>query len=291
MELLSPKNDVVFQKLFGKNENKEILISFLNAVLRKTLKEKIIDVKIEEKKIDISMVIDEKVSILDIYVTTDKNEHINVEMQIANEYNMVKRTLYYWSKMFLNQLTVGEDFVLLNKTITINLIDFNLIKNDKMHNVYHLKENETNEELTDLVEINFIEMKKLKKEIQKENKDEKLGMWLNLIMNPNSEEVEKMAQIDEDLRKAREVLALISCDKETRQLAEMREKAILDKISFENGARRAGYEEGMNDGMRNGELKKAKSIALNLLDVLDDKVISEKTGLSIEEVKELRKQQ
>ena len=282
MELLSPKNDVVFQKLFGKNENKEILISFLNAVLRKTLKEKIIDVKIEEKKIDVSMIVDEKVSILDIYVTTDKNEHINVEMQIANEYNMVKRTLYYWSKMFLNQLTMGEDFVLLNKTITINLIDFNLIKNDKMHNVYHLKENETNEELTDLVEINFIEMKKLKKE----NKDEKLEMWLNLIMNPNSEEVEKMAQIDEDLRKAREVLALISCDKETRQLAEMREKAILDKISFENGARRAGYEEGMNDG----ELKKAKSIALNLLDVLDDGLISEKTGLSIEQVKELREQ-
>lgn len=283
MELLSPKNDVVFQKLFGKNENKEILISFLNAVLRKTLKEKIIDVKIEEKKIDVSMVIDEKVSILDIYVTTDKNEHINVEMQIANEYNMVKRTLYYWSKMFLNQLTVGKNFRLLNKTITINLINFNFINNDKMHNVYHLKENETNETLTDLLEINFIEMKKFKKEIQKENKDEKLEMWLNLITDPNSEEVEEMAQIHEDLRKAREVLASISCDKETRQLAEMREKAILDKISFEDGARRAGYEEG--------ELKKAKSIALNLLDVLDDKVISEKTGLSIEEVKELRKQQ
>ena len=263
------------------------------------------------KLIDVSMVVDEKVSILDIYVTTDKNEHINVEMQIANEYNMVKRTLYYWSKMFLNQLTVGKNFRLLNKTITINLINFNFINNDKMHNVYHLKENETNETLTDLLEINFIEMKKFKKEIQKENKDEKLEMWLNLITDPNSEEVEEMAQIDEDLRKAREVLASISCDKETRQLAEMREKAILDKISFEDGARRAGYEKGMKDGIRDGraegvkegikEGKKEgikegikegkKSIALNLLDLLDDEVISEKTGLSIEEVKELREQQ
>ena len=129
------------------------------------------------------------------------------------------------------------------------------------------------------------------KKFKKENKDEKLEMWLNLITDPNSEEVEEMAQIHEDLRKAREVLASISCDKETRQLAEMREKAILDKISFEDGARRAGYEEGMNDGMRSGELKKAKSIALNLLDVLDDKVIAEKTGISIEEVKKLREQQ
>ena len=79
----------------------------------------------------------------------------------------------------------------------------------------------------------------------------------------------------------------------------MREKAILDKISFEDGARRAGYEKGMKDGIRDGRAEGVKegikegkkSIALNLLDLLDDEVISEKTGLSIEEVKKLREQQ
>lgn len=58
MKLLSPKNDVVFQKLFGNNKNKDVLISFLNSIITKTGNEEIIDAKVEEKKLDISMVID-----------------------------------------------------------------------------------------------------------------------------------------------------------------------------------------------------------------------------------------
>lgn len=110
MQMLSPKNDVVFQLLFGKNQHKEILISFLNAVLNSSLHEEIIDVEVKEKKIDVNMVIDEKISILDVYVVTNNNTHINVEMQMVNEYNMIKRTLFYWSKMYLNQLVKGKDY-------------------------------------------------------------------------------------------------------------------------------------------------------------------------------------
>ena len=47
-------------------------------------------------------------------------------MQIVNEYNMIKRTLFYWSKMYLNQLVKGEDYDLLNKIVTINLLDLKM---------------------------------------------------------------------------------------------------------------------------------------------------------------------
>ncbi len=43
------------------------------------------------------------------------------------------------------------------------MLDFKYLKNDRFHNGYRLKEIETNEELTDLEEIDFIEIPKLKK--------------------------------------------------------------------------------------------------------------------------------
>jgi len=46
--------------------------------------------------------------------------------------------------------------------------------------------------------------------------------------------------------------------------------------------------EGKEEGLREGEKNKAIEIAKNLLDVLDDETISQKTGLSIEEVGKLK---
>ena len=210
MQLLSPKNDVVFQKLFGRNENKDVLISFLNSIIIEAGNVRIADVKIEEKKIDVSMLIDEKISILDIYVTTDIGTHINIEMQMINEYNMIKRTLYYWSKMFLKQLVKGEDYSKLEKTITINLIDFNIHNNDNVHNYYHLINDKTNKKLTDIMEIHFIDMKKFR-ENGKINND-KLEKWLQFIEDPNGEESDSMALIDSDIGKAKEILSLFGAD-------------------------------------------------------------------------------
>lgn len=304
MKMLSPKNDVVFQLLFGKNENKEILISFLNAILNDSLHETIIDVQVKEKKIDINMVIDEKISILDIFVVTNNKTHINVEMQIVNEYNMIKRTLFYWSKMYLSQLVKGQDYELLNRTVTINLLDFNYIDGNKYHNVYYLMENETKEKLTNIMEINFIELKKFKKATN----ENKLERWLSFIINPNDLEVEEMAKVDKDIKRAQEILSFISSDEEAKQLAEMRQKAIMDKISFENAVRRKyikegieqgiaqgiaqgieqGISQGINKGISQGIEKNKIDVAKNLLDVISDEMIANKVDLPLEVVKSLR---
>ena len=54
---------------------------------------------------------------------------------------------------------------------------------------------------------------------------------------------------------------------------------ILDEMR--NKAKEEGKSEGIKEGI--------KEVAIKLLDILDDKTISEKTGLDIEEVRELRK--
>ncbi|MGL5749510.1 MAG: Rpn family recombination-promoting nuclease/putative transposase [Paraclostridium sp.] len=105
--LLSPRVDFVFKKIFGNEQHPNILISFLNAVLNQ--KDVITSVKILNTDIDKEH-IEDKYSRLDIKATTNNKEHINIEIQVKNEYNMVKRSMYYWSKMYESQIIEGDDY-------------------------------------------------------------------------------------------------------------------------------------------------------------------------------------
>ena len=80
----------------------------------------------------------------------------------------------------------------------------------------------------------------------------------------------------DEIREAKDELVRISNDKEQREIYEMRSKILKDKVSALNEAERKGIETGI------------KQVAKNLLDVLDNETISMKTGLSIDEVEELR---
>lgn len=143
-------------------------------------------------------------------------------------------------------------------------------------------EDETKEKLTDIREINFIELKKFRKSSAGNN--EKLERWLSFINNPNDREVNEMAKVDKDIMKAQEILSLISSDEEAKQLAEMRQKAIMDKVSFENAVKRKYRKEGIEEGKKEEKLE----LANKLLDVLNDEVIAEKVGLPIETIRNLR---
>nr|CRG98310.1 hypothetical protein [Clostridium perfringens] len=78
-------------------KTKPILINFLNAVIKPTTPIK--DVEIKNNDIDKDF-IEDKFSRLDVKATTINKEHINIEIQVNNEYNMIQRTLYYLGKMY-----------------------------------------------------------------------------------------------------------------------------------------------------------------------------------------------
>ncbi|MDR3594798.1 Rpn family recombination-promoting nuclease/putative transposase [Clostridium sp.] len=272
--LLDPKVDFVFKNIFGSEKNPEILISFLNATLKP--ENKITSVKI--KGTDIAkQFIEDKYSRLDVKATTNNNEIINIEIQLKNEHNMIKRSMYYLSKMYEEQLEEGEDYSKLGRTVCINILNFKYLKTERFHTGYRLKEIETNEELTDIIEMHFIEIPKLE-----ENSDERdmLVAWTEFLKNPESEKVRNLEMTVEEIRHAKDQLIKMSNDTEQREIYEMRAKILKDKVSALNKAREEGREEG--------EKKKAFEIAKNLLDVLDNETISVKIGLTVEEIEKLR---
>ena len=275
--LLDPKMDFVFKNIFGSEKNPEILISFLNA----TLKPKDLITAVEMKNTDINKdYIEDKFSRLDVKATTSNNEIINIEIQLKNEYNMIKRSLYYWSKLYSEQLNEGEDYSVLKRTICINILNFKYLKTSKFHSGYRLKEIYSNEELTDVAEIHFIEIPKLE-----EGTDEKdmLVNWVEFLKDPESEKVRSLEMSIEEIRRAKDELIRMSNDDTQHEIYEMRAKTLKDKISALNEAERKGIEKGKKEG----EKSKAIEIAKSLLDVLDIETISLKTGLSIDEIKRL----
>ena len=278
--LLNPKIDFVFKKIFGSEKHPGVLISFLNAVLKP--KNNITDVEIKNTDIDKSY-IEDKFSRLDVKAVTSKNEIINIEIHLKNEYNMIQRSLYYWSKLYEELLEEGDRYDKLCRTVCINILDFKYLKNDRFHNGYRLKEIETNEELTDLEEIHFIEIPKLKKINSEKDIVDVLEGWVEFLRDPESEVVRKLEMTNKEIREAKDELYRLSMDEKERALYFIREKSIRDEISALANAE----EKGMERGIKKGERNKAIEIAKSLLDVLDIETISIKTGLSIKEIEDI----
>ena len=287
--ILSPKVDFVFKKIFGNEKHPNILISFLNAVIKPTDLIKSVQIKntdIEKEHIE------DKYSRLDIKAVTNNGEHINIEIQVKNEYNMIKRSLYYWSKMYEGQLTKGQDYDTLSRTICINILDFKYLKNDNFHNCYRLKEKNTNEELTDVMELHFIEIPKLRKLENSEDISDMLEAWITFIESPTSELIDKLEMSLDEIKEAKEELVRLSGNDKERERYEKRFESLLEQNSLLANAERKGLQKGLQKGIEKGKKEGAKQekilIAKNLLDVLDDETISNKTGLSLKEIKELR---
>ncbi len=274
LALLPPKMAFVFKKIFGNEKHPNILISFLNAVLNPS--DPIKSVTLQDTTIEKEYLTD-KYSRLDVRATTDKGEHINIEIQLDNKYNMIKRSLYYWSKLYEGQLESGNDYQKLARTICINLIDFNLLNHDKFHSVYRLKDCETHEELTDIIELHFIELKKMKHVKHADEVKSKLEAWLHFINQPDSEVVRELEAVESEIKSAKAELIRLSGNKVERELFEKRRQAMLDEAS------------ALAFAEEKGAKKEKLEIAKNLIQKgLDNGFIVETTGLSLEEVEATR---
>lgn len=274
LALLPPKMDFVFKKIFGNEKHPNILISFLNAVLNPS--DPIKSVTLQDTTIEKEYLTD-KYSRLDVRATTDKGEHINIEIQLDNKYNMIKRSLYYWSKLYEGQLESGNDYQKLARTICINLIDFNLLNHDKFHSIYRLKDCETHEELTDIIELHFIELKKMKHVKHADEVKSKLEAWLHFINQPDSEVVRELEAVESEIKSAKAELIRLSGNKVERELFEKRRQAMLDEAS------------ALAFAEEKGAKKEKLEIAKNLIQKgLDNGFIVETTGLSLEEVEATR---
>lgn len=107
---LKPKNDFIFQKLFGEQDSKDSLIALLNAILRLEGSKRITDLLvIDNKQLD-KQLIDDKTGRLDVRAETLDGVQIDIEIQLANQRNMPRRTLFYASKLYTSSIKAGGKY-------------------------------------------------------------------------------------------------------------------------------------------------------------------------------------
>lgn len=216
----------------------------------------------------------DKQSIFDIQAKTMEGKLINIEMQLFNKYDNEKRTLYYWSKQYSSQLEEGKAYKLLRKCVTINIVNFNILPNERYHNIFHLREDHSGITLIDDLEIHFMELSKLKG--QPVPKEAGLLNWLLFLKGEDTTNWEVLKMNEPALGKAMTALEYLSQDTEAQRLYEMRQKALHDEASMLEGAR------------EEGKLELAKSL---LHMGVDMPTLAKATGLTIKELIKLKESQ
>lgn len=291
---LNPKVDFAFKKLFGSEENKDILIAFINSIIDEN--EQIKDIELKNPY-NIADYRKGKMTILDIKAVDDKDIWYDIEMQISQQDFFDERALYYWSKVYSSQIESGEDYEKLRKTISINILDFNYLKEEDFHNEFKIFNTKTLKEFSNMFEMHFIELNKFNKEY----KDLKtsLDRWIAFLSRAyelDKDSIPHELAKDKEVKKAIEKLDIMYLSKEEREIYEDDLKALMDyraqiKTAERNGrieGKKEGIKEGIEKGIEKGKIQQKVDIAKKLLDILDDETISIKVGLSIDEIKKLR---
>ena len=294
VERLNPLNDYLFLKIMGEKGDEEQLLGFLNAVLRRTGRDKLVSVEILENKTFTAEVIGDKGSILDLRALLADGTKITIEVQLRNLGNMDKRSLFYWSREYSKGLEAGRDYEELPSVIAINIVNFEYVRAEDYHTSFHLWEDRDKTcLLSDALEIHFVDMARFRKLKERDVRNDPLQRWLAYFDQKSSAElVEEVVKMDRAILKAEEKMSYICNDKEALRAYQMREMALSDWTSGVNYARREGLLEGEEKGLREGERKcreeGKQEIARNLKAMgLTAAQIAEATGLTEKQIGEL----
>ena len=274
MRKVKPLNDFIFKKVFGEKGNEDILISFINAVLKRTKKEPIVEVEIIDNKPLTKELILDKTGIIDVRAKTSKGENIDIEVQLTDQGNMDKRTLFYWGKMYLENIKQGQDYTSLEKVITINILDFEFLGTENYQSSFHLWEDiEKDYMLTDVVEIHFLELPKFRNKKNKDYRENDIERWLMFLEKDISETtLKELMSLDTAIEKAEQKIEYLSSDEEAMKIYYERERSLHERANMISSA----------------EERKSIENAINFLKLgVDVETVAKGTGLSIEKIREL----
>jgi len=242
-------NDILFKIVFGADTSEPVLLALLNALLGYSGEHKIAELSIVNPTFD-KEYLEDKGIILDIRAIDRRGHHYNIEVQLSLDQReaYLKRSLYYAASLLCGQLSRGDDYNRINKTICISLVDFVLFKDtEKLHSTYHLRDMDHGHVLlTDVLELHYIELPKFRPD-KPHHLRSPFEKWLYVLkfsdiyvtgdqaLPENLQEEEGISMAIDSLRKA-------CADDEVREMIRVREKARKDFATALNAAREEGLQ-------------------------------------------------
>ena len=235
------------------------------------------------------------IGVLDVKLRLKNNTIIDIEIQNRWNSEFVQRTIFYWAKMYTENLKTGEVYTKLPRCITINIVGEGFDLNNLIHSEYNVVEKHINDRLSDELEIHFLNLAKIKEQqenIEQDEKKKKLYSWLKFIETDDGEVRNMLAENSEMMAKANTTINIMEMSPKEKWLYENRMKYEHDKASWKH----VGYQEGIlqgeingrKEGIKQGAYQTKLETARNLFRLgLSIENIAEVTGLSKEEVQSI----
>lgn len=290
MRFLDVKTDYAFKKVFGSEESKDILISFLNAVIDFADNVKISDLTIVDPY-QIPIIKGMKDTYVDVKAVLSNGSRVIIEMQVLNVEGFEKRVLYNAAKAYSMQLHKSEAFAGLEPVIALTITDFEMFEDIKeIITYFRLIEKETLIQYSDDIELIFIELPKFtKKEHELETITDK---WIYFIKHAGSLEYIPETLKEAPIDKAFQIANTAGLSEEELEIQHKRrdfiwlQKGALDKAKKDGW--KQGFAEGIVEGIAEGIAEGKLQIARNLKkENVDIHLIAKATGLPVEDIEQI----
>ena len=283
---INPFTDYGFKRLFGEEPNKDLLLDFLNELL-KNEQGKITDLTYLKNEQLGAADLDRK-AIFDLYCQNERGEKFIVELQKSKQSFFKDRTLYYSTFPIREQAKRSDWNYELKAVYAIAILDFVFEedKNEPQKFRYDVKlsDIETNKIFYDKLTFIYLEMPKFKKELYE--LESRFDKWLYVLKNLN-----RLNSIPDKLRER-----IFEKLFEVAEIAKFTPEQIMsyeDSLKYYRDLKNSldtAYDEGKAEGKLEGERDAGRRIALELLSKgIATDIISASTGLSISEVEQLKK--
>ena len=214
---------------------------------------------------------------LDLRAKTSEGMVLNIEVQAQSQKCLDRRIMYYWAKLYSNQIQRGEDYYRLRPAYVIEVMDFNFIP-DSSHYISDAQPivSATGKPFTEDMRLFFIELPKWN--ALKRKASNSLERWIAFFANKNSAEVEEYAMLDPNIHAALEAEKRFIANPDQMRDYWQREKAIMERVSELAAAETTGEAKGI-----------AKVARTMLSDNVPIQQIPKYTGLSVSEIEALQK--
>jgi len=285
---INPYTDFGFKKLFGTEMNKDLLISFLNALFNNSEKE-IEDVQYLNGE-NLGDGYGDRRSVFDVYCMTKDGSRFIVEMQKAEQEYFKDRSVYYATTPIRQQAVKGKWDYHLENVYTIGILNFEFPKNEYPADSYRheikLKDVEDNHVFYDKLTFVYLEMPKFNK--TEDELETMLDKWMFVLQNLYRLLERPKALQDRVFKKLFEQAEIAKYSEAERWEYEASQKEYWDNYSVVKTAERKGEIKGLQQGLQQG-VQQEKIDTIHRLQAMGLSVeqIAQGAGMNVDEVKKL----
>ncbi|MEI0540415.1 Rpn family recombination-promoting nuclease/putative transposase [Brachyspira pulli] len=291
MRNINRMNDYFVRYLLASEGNEDILENIVNSVLEDLGFEEVHNLHIINPH-NLPENINLKESVLDVKAITKSNKKIIIEIQLSGNIDFLKRIYYYISRNIVSEVDEKEPYDIISEVISINFVNFNMDFNDegKPHRCFKLIDIENPNVVLDMVQMHILEVPRFKNILSNSNiedmKRKGILSWIEFFTakDLDNNEKSKLKEVNKIMKKVIDRYERFISSEDEMEVYNARDAFLYGQTVMLKREREEGIKEGMEKGKKSEQIAIAKKFKNSGIDI---NIISENTGLSIEEINKL----